>query len=131
MRLISSITISLALLSSATLAQQQTPGPSGGAIGRPPPLPAPPPITAPAMPPTAGPAPQASDPAPKAPGTVPTSPLKDPLAVGATGPGLNVPGPDGATKTVKAVPCSTAARETDGTTTCVGIPDQSPRRKRR
>jgi hypothetical protein len=31
------------------------------------------------------------------------------------------------TKIVKAVPCSTAARETDGTTTCVGIP---ARRKR-
>ena len=28
---------------------------------------------------------------------------------------------DGSTKMVPAVPCSTAARETDGTTTCVGI----------
>jgi hypothetical protein len=27
------------------------------------------------------------------------------------------------TKTVKAVPCGTAARETDGTTTCIGIRD--------
>jgi hypothetical protein len=26
------------------------------------------------------------------------------------------------TKTVKARPCGTAARETDGTTTCIGIP---------
>ena len=34
------------------------------------------------------------------------------------------------TKTVKAVPCSTSARETDGTTTCVGIPDP-PARKRK
>ena len=39
------------------------------------------------------------------------------------GPGLDEVGPDGiSTKVVKAVPCSTAARETDGTTTCVGIP---------
>jgi len=36
---------------------------------------------------------------------------------------LNVVGPDGiSTKVVKAIPCSTAARETDGTTTCLGIP---------
>jgi hypothetical protein len=40
-----------------------------------------------------------------------------------TGPGLDQVGPDGiSTKVVKAVPCSTAARETDGTTTCIGIP---------
>src|SRR5258708_39624539 len=39
------------------------------------------------------------------------------------GPGLDKVGPDGiSTKVVKAVPCSTAARETDGTTTCIGIP---------
>lgn len=37
--------------------------------------------------------------------------------------GLDKVADDGiSTKTVKAVPCSTAARETDGTTTCVGIP---------
>jgi hypothetical protein len=37
--------------------------------------------------------------------------------------GLNKLGDDGvSTKTVQAVGCSTAARETDGTTTCVGIP---------
>ncbi len=39
------------------------------------------------------------------------------------GTGRAVPGPNDTTKTVKAVPCSTAARETDGTTTCIGIPD--------
>jgi hypothetical protein len=40
-----------------------------------------------------------------------------------SGPGLNVVGPDGiSTKVIRAVPCSTAARETDGTTTCIGIP---------
>jgi hypothetical protein len=38
--------------------------------------------------------------------------------------GLDKVGDDGvSTKTVKAVPCSTTARETDGFTTCVGIPD--------
>jgi len=45
--------------------------------------------------------------------------------------GLDVVAEDGvSTKTVKAVPCSTAARETDGSTTCVGIP-AAPERKRR
>jgi hypothetical protein len=39
------------------------------------------------------------------------------------GPGLDIVAPDGvSTKVVRAVPCGTAARETDGTTTCVGIP---------
>jgi hypothetical protein len=39
--------------------------------------------------------------------------------------GLDKVADDGiSTKNVKAVPCSTAARETDGTTTCVGIPDR-------
>jgi len=40
--------------------------------------------------------------------------------------GLDKVGDDGvSTKTVKAVPCSAAARETDGSTTCVGIPDSA------
>jgi hypothetical protein len=44
--------------------------------------------------------------------------------------GRDVVASDGvSTKTVKAVPCGTAARETDGTTTCIGIPD-APERKR-
>ena len=44
--------------------------------------------------------------------------------------GRDVVDSDGvSTKTVKAVPCSTVARETDGTTTCIGIPD-TPARKR-
>jgi hypothetical protein len=39
------------------------------------------------------------------------------------GPGLDEVGPDGiSTKVIKARPCSTAAQETDGTTTCIGIP---------
>ena len=42
--------------------------------------------------------------------------------------GRDIVASDGvSTETVRAVPCSTAARETDGTTTCVGIP---ARRKR-
>src|SRR3954464_14852545 len=42
--------------------------------------------------------------------------------------GLNKVADDGvSTKTVRAVPCSRAARETDGTTTCIGIPDGSLR----
>jgi hypothetical protein len=36
-------------------------------------------------------------------------------------PGLDVAAPDGSTKSVPAVPCSAAAHETDGSTTCVGI----------
>jgi hypothetical protein len=37
--------------------------------------------------------------------------------------GLAIPAEDGvSTKIVPAKPCSTAARETDGSTTCVGIP---------
>jgi hypothetical protein len=39
------------------------------------------------------------------------------------GAGRDEVGPYGiSTKVVKAAPCSTAARETDGTTTCIGIP---------
>jgi hypothetical protein len=39
--------------------------------------------------------------------------------------GLAKPGADGVTtKIVPARPCSRAAKETDGTTTCVGIPDR-------
>jgi hypothetical protein len=41
----------------------------------------------------------------------------------ATDAGLDKVASDGiSTRTVRAAPCSTAARETDGTTTCVGIP---------
>jgi hypothetical protein len=41
----------------------------------------------------------------------------------ATDTGLDKVAPDGvSTKTVRAVPCSAAATEHDGTTTCVGIP---------
>jgi hypothetical protein len=36
--------------------------------------------------------------------------------------GLSRPAADGSTKIIPARPCSAAAHETDGTTTCVGIP---------
>jgi hypothetical protein len=46
----------------------------------------------------------------------------------ATDAGWDRVAPDGvSTKTVRAVPCSTAAHETDGTTTCIGIPGPVPR----
>ena len=70
-------------------------------------------------------------------GTPPTPYSTGPLPQSSAGPGLNTVAPDGvSTRTVKAVPCGTVARETDGTTTCVGIPDrasgnQSPGRRRR
>jgi hypothetical protein len=38
--------------------------------------------------------------------------------------GLAVPGPEGSTRTVKARPCGVAAHETDGFTTCIGIPQR-------
>jgi hypothetical protein len=49
--------------------------------------------------------------------------------------GLAKVGEDGiSTEIVKAVPCSTAAKETDGFTTCIGIPEtsraSSPRHRR-
>jgi hypothetical protein len=139
-----SVTISFALLSSVAIAQQ----PAGDAIGHPPPiagpppLPGPPPIAEPspaAKPPNSTPSPQANAPAQKGytgayapPGTPPTPYSTGPLPLANTGPGLNVVGPDGvSTKVVKAVPCGTVARETDGSTTCVGISDESPVRKRR
>lgn len=46
--------------------------------------------------------------------------------------GLDKVADDGiSTKTVKAAPCSIAARETDGTTTCIGIPDHGRKSNRR
>ena len=45
--------------------------------------------------------------------------------------GRDVVADDGvSTKTVRAVPCGTAARETDGTTTCIGIRGALERRRR-
>jgi hypothetical protein len=65
------------------------------------------------------------------PGTQPT-----PYSTGALpqvddgSPGLDVPGPDGSTKEVRPVPCSAAARETDGSTTCVGIEGDARKKNR-
>ena len=142
MRLISfPIVVAFALLSPAALAQQPAPKPAGEAIGHPPPLPGPPPVSQSTAPPAAAPAPQAGAPAQQkgyigayAPASENSPPpyYKGPLPTADTSAGLNVVASDGvSTKTVKAVRCSTAARETDGTTTCVGIPDESTRRKRR
>jgi hypothetical protein len=149
-RLYLPVLLSVALLSSVTLAQQPTPA-APDAIGHPPPLPGPPPVSGPpptaeprsaAEPPAAkpaGPAPAASEAAPKGymgayapPGTPPIPYSTGPLPTQDTGPGLDVPGPDGvSTKQVRAVPCSTVARETDGFTTCVGIPEPGNSSKRR
>ena len=141
-----SVTALLALLSSAALAQQspETTGgrPSGDTIGHPPPLPGPPPLSQPSSTTQSAPAastPRATEPASKgytgayAPAGTPPIPYSTgPLPQSVQGPGLNVIAADGvSTRTVKAVPCGVAARETDGSTTCVGIPDQSPRRRRR
>jgi hypothetical protein len=78
--------------------------------------------------------PKANEPAPKgytgayAPSSTPPTPYYNgPLPLATGGPGLNVTDSDGvSTRTVKAVPCTVSARETDGFTTCVGIPDQTP-----
>ena len=45
-----------------------------------------------------------------------------PAAAGGFTTGLAKPAPDGSTKIVPAQRCSPYARETDGSTTCVGIP---------
>jgi hypothetical protein len=107
MRLISiSVTISLALLSSATLAQ---PSPTAGeTIGRPPPLSGPPPISEPS-------------------GSA-TPYYTGPIPDGSTSSGRAVVGPDGSTKIVRAAPCTVASRETDGFTTCIGLPERWRRR---
>jgi hypothetical protein len=120
MRLTSvSVTILIALWSSAALAQQ-SPGTTGDTLGHPPPLPGPPPISEPSSttePAPAASTPRASEPAPKgyAGAYAPVVPTRDT--------GRAILGPDGSTKIVRAIPCSIAARETDGFATCIGIPD--------
>jgi hypothetical protein len=61
----------------------------------------------------------------------PTPYYNGPLPTSSSGSGLNVQGPDGSTITVKAVPCTVSSRETDGSTTCVGIPDRGRARRLR
>lgn len=114
-----SFAMSLALSSSAVLAQQTPQAPnvdstpsaaSPPSVASPPPIGSPPPVGAPVLAaPTGG---------------GPISITRDV--------GLTKVADDGiSTKTVRAVPCSTAARETDGTTTCIGIPDRSRKSHRR
>jgi hypothetical protein len=136
---------SMALLSSAALAQQQPPRSLGETIGSPPPLPGPPPAAGPPplagpMPSAASPQPQTGSPAPKgytgayapASDNSPAPVFNGPLPESTTGSGLNVVAEDGvSTQTVKAVPCGLVARETDGSTTCVGISDEKRQRRRR
>lgn len=135
------VMFSVALMSSAILAQNG-PEVSGDSIGHPQPLAGPPPLAEPTLttkPVGPAPAPQVSEPTTKgylgayAPaGTPPTPYSTGPLPSESTGPGLNIVAPDGSsTKTVKAIPCSTVAHETDGFTTCVGIADQTPKKARR
>jgi hypothetical protein len=136
MRLICFVaTVLLTLMSSAALAQQ-SPGATGDTIGHPPPLSGPPPVSEPSSPsaPAAS-TPKASEPAPKgytgayAPG--PPKPYSTgPLPTLDTGTGRVIVESDGTAKTVKAVPCGTAARETDGFTTCVGILDTGAKAKK-
>jgi hypothetical protein len=129
----------LALLPPAVQAQQSG-GNTGDTIGHPPPLPGPPPLSdpvttqaKPAAPAPVASTPKANEPAPKgytgayAPSPTPPTPYYNgPLPLATGGPGLNVTDSDGvSTRTVKAVPCGVSARETDGSTTCVGIPDQT------
>jgi hypothetical protein len=126
----------LSLLASPAPAQQP-PATTGDTIGHPPPIPGPPPISEPsstAQPAPANSPPRASEPAAKGytGGTPPTPYSTGPLPPSDQGPGLNIVAPDGvSTRTVKAVPCSIAARETDGSTTCVGIPAKRARANRR
>jgi hypothetical protein len=135
------LAVSIALASSMALAQS-TQNVTGEAIGHPPPIPGPPAIAEPspaAKPQTAAQPPEANQPAPKgytgayAPAGTPATPYSTgPLPEPTLGPGLNTVAPDGvSTKAVKAVPCGTTARETDGFTTCVGISDESRRGRSR
>jgi hypothetical protein len=99
------IVLSLILLPPAGFAQQAAPGSS--------------------LPETAG----SASPTPPATGAIPRNVV--PQAGGPLFPdkesGLDKVANDGvSTKTVRAAPCSTAAQETDGFTTCVGIPNEPP-----
>jgi hypothetical protein len=101
----------LTLLSTAALAQQSAPT-LGETIGSPPPISGPPPAPLPPPP----------DAAPQADHSAPPTPEKNANAVTDIDPPKRV---------VKSVRCSASARETDGSTTCIGIPDERVRNKRR
>jgi hypothetical protein len=131
MRVIS-FRLALVLLSSAAFAQPLPGTPTdklvGETIGHPPPLPGPPPASEPSKPPAANSTPSSQS-APK--GYTGAYGPPGPATPYYTGPppevfastGRSVEGPNNTTLIVKAVPCTGAARSTDGTTTCVGIPD--------
>jgi len=73
--------------------------------------------------PGVGSSPTSSEPPSQVPTVGQAPSVGSPLLPG-TSTGLDKVGDDGvSTKTVRAVGCGTAARETDGTTTCVGIPE--------
>ena len=123
------IVVVLAVGSSAGFAQQlpdNGPGPAAGPglAVPPPPLSAPPPIVTPPL----GVAPPPAVPAPAAAGVAAPpggrSPQNASSGQGSAG------GDVTSTASVKAVPCSRSARETDGTTTCIGIPDRTSRHRR-
>ena len=143
MRLICFAAAILLVITPVAALAQQSPTAAGERIGHPPPLPGPPPPEPSAAQPVPGNAkPASSETAPKgytgayAPSNTPASQYSTgPLLQSSGGPGLNVTDSDGvSTRTIKAVPCSVSARETDGFTTCVGIPewqDHNLRRRRR
>lgn len=117
-----SIIAVLAVTSSAGLAQQ-APGTATGpgpALSSPP-LSEPPPVV---PPPLSVPAPPAA-PTPSAAGV--TAPPAAPRSAGADSADKDV----NSTASVKPVPCGRFARETDGSTTCIGIPEPGSRAKRR
>jgi hypothetical protein len=136
-----SIAISFALLAVAASAQQPPPT-TGEPIGHPPPLLGPPPLSEPGVSQSQQPMPDKAKPTADQPkangytgaytpaGTPPTPFSTGPLPQTDSGSGLDVAGPDGTTRSVKAVPCGVAAHETDGFTTCVGIPEQRERQGR-
>jgi hypothetical protein len=102
-----SVAVSLTLASGAAVAQQTT-----GTIN-------------------SGSAPAAAPPPPAMPLTGAAPEVGGPL-ISQSETGLSKVAPDGvSTKIVRAVPCRTAARETDGTTTCIGIPEGSAGAKNR
>jgi hypothetical protein len=105
----------LAVIGSSVCLAQQSPNPIEG----PGPAASPPPLTPP----------QAAPPPPAA--AVPALPSAPALQAPRNTPD-SAESAEATTANVRAVPCSRSARETDGTTTCIGIPERrsKPRRQR-
>jgi hypothetical protein len=119
-----SIIMALAVTSSAGLAQQRPGTATGpGPALSPPPLSDPPPLIPPppavTMPPAV--------PTPSAAGVTALTPGSHSSSAGADSAGNDV----SSTASVKFVPCGRFARETDGSTTCNGIPEAGSRTKRK